>query len=120
MNAGTSKTFSGQFTFTGGTHLLYAQVDTDNTVNECPNEGNNVLGPVTLSVTGTVSGEKDGDPPVVPPETGPRGTPTLAAVNDEDDNISAQDLTATPTPTFTPTPGIGSAPISTPDPSSDS
>jgi uncharacterized membrane protein len=120
MNAGTSKTFSGQFTFTGGTHLLYAQVDTDNTVNECPNEGNNVLGPVTLSVTGTVSGEKDGDPPVVPPETGPRGTPTLAAVNDEDDNTAAQDLTATPTPTFTPTPGIGSATISTPDPSSDS
>jgi hypothetical protein len=74
MQAGHSETFSAPWTFSGGSHDLWAQVDTDNTVDECPFEDNNVLGPVPLTVTG-LSGV-DEERPFVPPENEPRHTPT--------------------------------------------
>jgi hypothetical protein len=75
MQVGHSETFSAPFTFSGGTHQLWAQVDTDNTVDECPFEDNNVLGPVPLTVTG-LSDVVDEERPFIQPEERPRHTPT--------------------------------------------
>ncbi len=74
LTAGASVTYSGVYTFTGGIHQLWAQVDTDRNVDECPYEGNNILGPITVTVTGTTN------PLISPPAPGnraaPRATPT--------------------------------------------
>ncbi|MBK8988126.1 MAG: right-handed parallel beta-helix repeat-containing protein [Chloroflexi bacterium] len=91
MSAGHSETFSAPFTFSGGTHQLWAQVDSDDTVNECPFETNNRLGPVPLMVTGASGGEQ---PQVEPPVSDePRYTPTPAPI---------MTPPATPTPAATP------------------
>jgi uncharacterized membrane protein len=91
MSAGHSQTFSAPYTFGAGTHQLWAQVDTDNTVNECPFDNNNQLGPVLLTVTGAVSGEQQ---QIAPPSgDAPRHTPTPAPM-----------MTPTPTATTTPVP----------------
>ena len=72
FTAGASVTFEGTYTFTGnGSRQLWAQVDTDNTVNEFPNEDNNIFGPLTV----TVSGTRNADTPEVPLHYGPRPTP---------------------------------------------
>ena len=77
MTAGTSRTFSGSYTFTAGTHQLYAQVDTDRSVNECPNENNNVLGPISLVVNSLGNSPVPVLTPVAPPPLDlPRATPT--------------------------------------------
>ncbi len=73
LSAGTSRTYSAPYTFSGGTHQLWAQVDTDNTVDECPNEDNNVLGPVSLTVSGASNGQGSG---LSVPNNQPRHTPT--------------------------------------------
>lgn len=75
LTAGASVTYSGSYTFGSGTYQLWAQVDTDNTVNECPFEHNNVLGPVNLTVVGQGS---QLNPPPIPNQYTPRATPTPA------------------------------------------
>jgi hypothetical protein len=111
MTAGTSRTYmmdqpSASYIFTSGAHQLYAQVDTDGSVNEC-NNNNNMFGPITISASG-LNQEDVGEPAEQPVETGPRVTPTpLLPVND---NIGTPVSvpTGTPlapaTPTLTPTP----------------
>lgn len=79
--AGTSRTYSGQYVFSSGSHQLWAQVDTDNTVNECPNEANNIYGPITLNVGGL--GNPDDLIQPTPP-AGPRHTPTPVPAGDLD------------------------------------
>ena len=78
FGVGESRTLSGSYIFTEGTHQLYAQADTDSTVTET-NENNNVLGPVPLNVTSLGGGEAPVGPAVIPtPGVGsPRSTPTL-------------------------------------------
>ena len=72
FTAGASVTFSDTFIFPAGAHQVWAQVDTDNTVNECPHERNNIEGPLSLTVTGIDAG----DPLVAPAASdGPRPTP---------------------------------------------
>ncbi len=78
LTAGASVTYEGQFTFSGGAHQVWAQVDTDNTVNECPDENNNVMGPITVNAAGAASG--DGHGQIAPPvDSSPRQTPTPGA-----------------------------------------
>jgi uncharacterized repeat protein (TIGR01451 family) len=79
FGAGESRTLSGSYTFTEGTHQLWGQADTDNTVVET-NENNNVLGPMTLDVTSLGGGEAPTRPVIIPtPGAGsPRPTPTPA------------------------------------------
>ncbi|MCP5098346.1 MAG: hypothetical protein GY943_22585, partial [Chloroflexi bacterium] len=89
LDAGTSKTFSAPITLSGGAHTIYAQADTDNTVNECPNENNNIFGPLSVFVSGTVN---QNEPTQQPSIIGTRSTPTP---------ISPMPLTLTPT--LTPT-----------------
>ncbi|MCP4359687.1 MAG: hypothetical protein GY796_16900, partial [Chloroflexi bacterium] len=99
LTAGTSKTYSAPFTFTSGAHDLYAQVDTDGTVDECPNENNNVLGPNPITATGTSSNGQVGGNNV--PLSSPRQTPPPAiAVETETPTILPP--TAVPTETETP------------------
>jgi len=93
MSAGHSQTFSAPFTFSGGSHQLWARVDSDDTVNECPFEDNNRLGPIPLTVTGLNSGGQDA--PVPPVNSEPRHTPTPAPI-------------MTPPPTATPAPNRSS------------
>lgn len=106
LTAGTSRTYSAPFTFSGGTHQLWAQADTDQHVNECPFENNNTFGPVTLSVTGPVTGAGES----VVPRYGPRQTP------------APETPTPVATPTGTPTlppaiePGETAVPTATPTP----
>jgi len=78
FGAGESRTLNGSYTFTEGTHQLWGQADTDNTVVET-NENNNVLG-VTLDVTSLGGGEAPTRPVIIPtPGAGsPRPTPTPA------------------------------------------
>ncbi|HSH01397.1 MAG TPA: choice-of-anchor Q domain-containing protein [Anaerolineae bacterium] len=76
--AGATVTYQGVYAFTSGSHSLWAQVDTDQTVNECPNDGNNVYGPEVISITTS-------DTPIEVPETpnedgDPRETPTPALI----------------------------------------
>lgn len=80
--AGASHTYSKPYIFSGGNHQLWAQVDTDNTVNECPNEGNNIFGPVNLNVGG-LGNSDDAIQPIDPP-AGPRHTPTPVPAGDLD------------------------------------
>lgn len=116
LTAGTSRTYSAQYTFTSGSHQLWAQVDTDNTVNECPQENNNILGPVVLTVNGISDSENTLPlPPAAQDSAGglPRATPTLEATPvlppTEDESTPTSAATATPAiqsalPTATPTP----------------
>jgi hypothetical protein len=72
-----SRTLSDSYTFTQGTHQLYAQADTDETVTES-NENNNALGPMPLNVTSLGGGEAPVGPAVIPTPgvDSPRPTPT--------------------------------------------
>lgn len=72
VGAGESATFTGSFVFGSGSHQVWAQVDTDNTVNECPFENNNVLD-ITINATGM--GVNQNVQPDIP-ENLPRYTPT--------------------------------------------
>ncbi|GAB4161974.1 MAG: hypothetical protein Fur0021_35800 [Candidatus Promineifilaceae bacterium] len=77
LTAGTSVTFVKEnFTFgTAGPHQLWAQADTDNSVNECPHEGNNILGPINIIIS--ASGQPEFTPaPQKPAGILPRHTPT--------------------------------------------
>jgi hypothetical protein len=90
---------------------LWAQVDTDDTVNECPFENNNVLGPISLTVSGSTNvGGLNELPQQTGPNEEPRHTPTseadlpstipqpMATV------VASSTRTPTPTLTFTPLP----------------
>jgi hypothetical protein len=77
MEAGVSKTYIANYTFSAGFHRLWAQVDTDNSVNEA-NENNNLYGCKGVSVGGS--------------QAAPQGTPQPQATADK--------------PRETPTPGI--------------
>ncbi|KAA3662213.1 MAG: hypothetical protein DWQ04_14155, partial [Chloroflexi bacterium] len=96
LNAGTSKTYSTPYVFTGGAHQLYAQADTDNTVNECPNENNNTLGPISLTASGTfisngALNQIDSDEP--------RNTPTpISPITPTPTVSTSTSSTSTPTP----------------------
>lgn len=73
LPAGATTTYTKSYTFNAGAHQLWAQVDTDNSVNECPQEGNNILGPITINPTGINRGGQ----PIAPTSSGnPRPTPT--------------------------------------------
>lgn len=85
MTAGASRTLTGSYVFTAGSHQLYAQVDTDRFVNECPNENNNILGPITLTVPGAANAPIPAITPVAPPPLDvPRPTPTPGAPEEQD------------------------------------
>ncbi|MCP4428975.1 MAG: hypothetical protein GY803_31205, partial [Chloroflexi bacterium] len=75
LTAGASVTYIGQYTFSGGAHEVWAQADTDNTVAECPNENNNIFGPIAINATGAGA---PADASQFAPPTGnlPRQTPT--------------------------------------------
>jgi hypothetical protein len=75
LPAGASKTYSGIYTFgSSGDMRIWAQVDTDNTVDEA-NEGNNDYGCKTVTVTGTaVNAEQTSVPRSY--NDAPRVTPT--------------------------------------------
>jgi fibronectin-binding autotransporter adhesin len=75
FGVGDSVVLSATYTFSGGTHQLYAQADTDNSVAEML-ENNNTLGPVIVNAQGTTP---DGDlvtPTPLPEMDVPRPTPT--------------------------------------------
>jgi hypothetical protein len=74
MEAGTLKTFSGQVTFAGGAHGVYAQVDTDGFVSEA-NENNNIYGCVSVNTSGNFQAPRTTPEPLLP--TVPRSTPTV-------------------------------------------
>lgn len=89
MAAGASRTLTANYTFTAGTHQLWAQVDTDNTVAECPNELNNLLGPVSLTVTGAAGQAIPVITPIAPsPLDMPRPTPTPLAPGEQDNPLT--------------------------------
>ncbi len=87
LSAGASRTFTAPYTFSGGTHQLYAQVDTDNNVDECPNEGNNILGPILLTVTGQ-AGNETGEQSVPNVGDTPRQTPTPAYQGEREQQVA--------------------------------
>jgi uncharacterized membrane protein len=102
MTAGTEITLTTAFTFTSGTFDLYAQVDTDNTVQECENEDNNILGPVPITVTGQFQGDPQPPARIIP---GPRTTPTPDGFQFIQPGSAIWPTpTPTPTPTLTPRP----------------
>ncbi|MCB8923715.1 MAG: right-handed parallel beta-helix repeat-containing protein [Ardenticatenaceae bacterium] len=73
LTAGASVTYNGTFTFSGGTHQIWAQVDTDRTVDECPYEDNNTFGPIILTPSGHSGSETL---PPIHDIAAPRSTPT--------------------------------------------
>ncbi|MEA3310229.1 MAG: CARDB domain-containing protein, partial [Chloroflexota bacterium] len=77
FGVGESRVLTTTYHLAVGTHQLYAQADTDNTVVEA-NEANNVLGPRAIVVTSSVQVGNDESElqPVVTPLPGPRPTPT--------------------------------------------
>jgi uncharacterized membrane protein len=75
MTAGASQTFTTLYNFSAGTHRLYAQVDTDNTVVET-NELNNVYGCLQITVAGTAAADGASEPS----PSGVRRTPTPEAM----------------------------------------
>lgn len=104
LTAGASQTFSAPYTFTGGTHQLYAQVDTDNTVNECPNDNNNILGPIPLTVSGARANDEDNNAQSgTTSNTEPRHTPTPNAPVEANEEEAEPVETETPLPMYTPT-----------------
>jgi subtilase family serine protease len=74
LEAGASVTYDATYTFSGGAHELWAQVDTDDTVAEYPYDNNNIFGPEPL----TVNGQQQPSEPASPFIYGPRSTPTPA------------------------------------------
>ena len=85
MTAGASRTLSASYTFIAGTHQLYAQVDTDRFVDECPNEYNNILGPIALTVPGAANAPIPVLTPIAPqPLDVPRPTPTPGAPGEQE------------------------------------
>src|SRR5690606_32132691 len=80
MEAGASRTFAAGYTFTAGSHRLYALVDTDNSVSECPYEANNRFGPLMLNASPSAlsPGVPEPGPEQTPAPTmvAPRSTPT--------------------------------------------
>ena len=80
MKAGASRTFTAGYAFTAGSHRLYALVDTDNSVDECPHEANNRFGPVTLNASPSALSPggpaSAGEPTPAPTMVAPRSTPT--------------------------------------------
>jgi uncharacterized membrane protein len=110
MGTGQSYTLSRSYIFSGGSHQLWAQVDTDNSVDECPFENNNTLS-VSLTVGGAANAVDAGEQPAQPAE-GPRATPTpetnavVPGGNVEIRGTERPLATATPsaTPTLTVTP----------------
>jgi fibronectin-binding autotransporter adhesin len=75
FSVGISRTLSVSYTFTSGTHQLYAQADTDNSVAEML-ENNNTLGPVTVNAQGATPDEEEVVPTPLPEIDVPRPTPT--------------------------------------------
>ena len=108
MTAGTSRTYTldqptASYVFSSGSHQLYAQVDTDDSVNEC-DENNNVLGPINLSANG-LNQDEAREPSEQQIELGPRVTPTPALPLNDDglpQPVSTPPLGLTPMPTPTP------------------
>jgi hypothetical protein len=103
LEAGATQTYmmnqpADFYIFTSGSHQLYAQVDTDNTVNECPHEDNNTLGPVTIAATGFSQDNENGATDERLNSSGSRGTPTPESL------IQERAATPTATPTLTPVP----------------
>ena len=108
MTAGTSRTYQATYIFGGGAHQLWAQVDTDRHVNECPNEHNNNFGPVNITVSGAIIEGLTGQP-----QYGPRQTPepVLPTSTPTPGLLPTQPPLVTPTlPSFTPTPTPSSPP----------
>ncbi|MCL4263510.1 MAG: right-handed parallel beta-helix repeat-containing protein [Anaerolineae bacterium] len=102
LTAGTSRTYEAAYIFGGGAHQLWAQVDTDRHVNECPNEHNNTFGPVNINVSGAVIEGLS-----IQPQYGPRQTPepVMSTGTPQFEPRPTQPPIATPTlPSFTPTP----------------
>jgi hypothetical protein len=95
MEAGTSKTYIANFVFGAGSHRLWAQVDTDQTVGEA-NENNNLYGCKALNVGGSQAAPQ-GTPEPQPTAANPRQTPTPAGVR-------ALPVAEPPKPTETPVP----------------
>jgi hypothetical protein len=80
MTPGASHTYTALYTFSGGAHRIWAQVDTDNTVGEAI-ENNNLYGCLLLNVTPLSTGaeaEAAGSTPM-PTAAAPRHTPTPEA-----------------------------------------
>jgi hypothetical protein len=76
FGVGDERTLCGNYTFaSGGTHQIYSQVDTCNWVTE-QYEGNNAIGPVDVTVTGTQSLEVPTEPTPAERERRSRPTPT--------------------------------------------
>jgi hypothetical protein len=78
FEVGATRILTATYPLTPGSHQLYAQVDTDNTVVEA-NETNNVYGPRPFTATGILStdGWMTPEPTPVEMPQGPRPTPTL-------------------------------------------
>ncbi|MBN1810891.1 MAG: hypothetical protein JXA14_03560 [Anaerolineae bacterium] len=75
FGVGDSVVLTASYTFAAGTHQLYAQADTDNTVAERL-ESNNTFGAVTVTAEGIAPDEKLVTPTPLPEADTPRPTPT--------------------------------------------
>ena len=75
FGVGDSVELTASYTFVAGTHQLYAQADTDNSVAERL-EGNNTLGPVSVNAGGTTPDDGLPTPTPLPEADIPRPTPT--------------------------------------------
>jgi hypothetical protein len=95
LEAGTSKTYIANYAFSAGSHRLWAQVDTDQTVNEA-NENNNLYGCKALNVGGGQSVPEE-TPTPQPTADKPRETPTPG-------NIREIPVAEPPKPVETPVP----------------
>jgi uncharacterized membrane protein len=80
MEAGTSKTFTANYVFSAGFHRLWAQVDTDQTVNEV-NENNNLYGCKGVNVGGGQAAPQE-TPQPQPTAEKPRATPTPGVIRE--------------------------------------
>jgi hypothetical protein len=95
MGAGESKTFSANYVFSAGPHRLWAQVDTDRTVNEA-NENNNLSGCKALNLGGGQAVPLE-TPQPQPTADKPRETPTPGLIRE-------LPVAEPPKPTVTPVP----------------
>jgi PKD repeat protein len=75
FGVGSSVELTASYTFAAGTHQLYAQADTDDSVAEML-DSNNTLGPVPVSVAGTTPDDEVVTPTPLPEADVPRPTPT--------------------------------------------
>lgn len=80
LEAGVSKTYTANYTFSAGFHRLWAQVDTDQTVNEA-NENNNLYGCKGVNVGGGQAVLQE-TPQPQPTADKPRATPTPGIVQE--------------------------------------